>query len=98
MRNLCLPKTLLELAVMNTLETNVFRIENPGDFSAAYHVYRVRGLSAEQEDYFRNLNILTLKLRREMRSPVCPLTRVDGTYVAIREGDGEPRSQHMLVR
>jgi hypothetical protein len=83
---------------MNILETNAFQIVNPEDFSASYRLYRVRGLSSEQEDYFRNLSILTIKLRREMRSPVCSLTHDNEAHVAIREGDGEPRSPHSLVR
>jgi hypothetical protein len=83
---------------MSTLETNVFRIENANELSAPYRLHRVRGLSPEQEDYYRNLNILALKLRREMRSPVCAVQRNGETFVVLRESDAEPRAQHMLIR
>ncbi|HUJ10669.1 MAG TPA: hypothetical protein VL171_11640 [Verrucomicrobiae bacterium] len=83
---------------MNTLETNVYRIESLTDLSARYRLYRVRGLSPEQDEYYRNLNILVTQLARALRSPVSFIERDGSPWIAVREGDAEPAAQHMLVR
>jgi hypothetical protein len=83
---------------MNKLETNIYRIENLSTLSAKYQLHRVRGLSPEQEDYHRNLSILTTKLSRELLSPVVVLERDGSPFIVIRDGDKEPKSPQMLVR
>lgn len=83
---------------MNTLETNIYRVENLNELSAKYRLYRLRGLSADQDDYHRNLNILVTKLSRELRSPVGTLDQNGATCLVIRDGEVEPKSPQTLVR
>jgi hypothetical protein len=83
---------------MNALETNIYRIENLDELSAKYRLYRLKGLSPEQDDYHRNLNILVTGLSRTLLSPVASLQRNGATLVAIQDGDAEPKSPQLLVR
>lgn len=83
---------------MNKLETNIYRIENLSMLTTQYRLHRVRGLTPDQEDYHRNLGILTTKLSRELLSPVVFLERDGVPFVVIRDGDKEPSSPQMLVR
>ncbi|HEY5769898.1 MAG TPA: hypothetical protein VIS71_08635 [Terrimicrobium sp.] len=83
---------------MNTIEANVYRIENLPELSAQYRLYRVKGLSPEQEDYYRNLNNLTIRLSRELRSPVTFTHRDRLPWLVVREDGSAPAAQHQLVR
>ena len=83
---------------MNTLETNIYPIENLADVAAKYVLYRVRGLSPEQEEFHHNANILATRVSRQLLSPVAFLQRDGSAWLAIRQEDGEPKSPQGVVR
>ena len=79
---------MLEFRFVNT-ETNIFRITNLAELSAEYRLYRVKGLSEGQEDYYRNLTSLANKLSRQLHSPVTFLHRNGAAYLVINEDNHE---------
>ena len=81
---------------MNT-ETNIFRIANLAELSAEYRLYRIKGLSEGQEDYYRNLNTLVNRLSRQLRSPVTFLHRDEAAFLVIREDDHEVETEHPVI-
>jgi len=83
---------------MNTLETNIFSIGNLSELSSRYRLYRVRGLSKDQEDYHKNLNSLVTKCSRDLLSPVTAIERDGSPWLVVCEGDSEPKSPQMLIR
>jgi hypothetical protein len=83
---------------MTALETNVFPITNLAQLSAGYRLYRVRGLRAEQAEFFQNQQSLVRRLSYRLQSPVVVVTHDGEPHVAIREGDPEPPSPIPLVR
>lgn len=78
---------------MNT-ETNIFRITNLADLSAEYRLYRVKGLTEGQEDYYRNVNSLVNRLSRQLRSPVTFVQRDGVPYLVISEDKREVETEH----
>lgn len=82
---------------MNTTSTNVFGIEGIEQYSAKYRLYLIRGLTAENEDFHRNINALAQRVSRQLRAPVLPLLK-ERPFLVIREGADEPRQSHQLVR
>jgi hypothetical protein len=83
---------------MTALETNVFPITNLDELSAGYRLYRVRGLRAEQAEYFQNQQALVRRLSYRLHSPVTVVTFNAEPHVAVRDGDPEPPSPVPLVR
>lgn len=68
----------------NRTETNVFLIENLRDLQCNYHIYKVRGLSPDSEDYHKNTQYLVDQLsRRQGAQSPCHLYRIDeGCFIA----------------
>jgi hypothetical protein len=87
---------MLEFRFVNT-ETNIFRIANLAELSAEYRLYRVKGLSEGQEDYYRNLTSLANKLSRQLHSPVTFLHRDGAAYLVIREDAHEVEMEHPVI-
>lgn len=83
---------------MNALETNVYPITNLGQLSAGYRLYRIRGLRAEQGEYFQNQQALVRRLSYRLKSPVTIVTHDDEPHLAIRDDAPEPPSPVSLVR
>ncbi len=83
---------------MNALETNVFPITNLNQLSAGYRLYRVRGLRAEQSEFFQNQQGLVRRLSYRLKSPVTIVTRDGEPHLAIRDDAPEPPSPVSLVR
>jgi len=81
---------------MNT-ETNIFRIANLAELSAEYRLYRVKGLSEGQEDYYRNLNTLVNRLSRQLQSPVTFLHREGSAFLVIREDGHKVETEHPVI-
>ncbi len=81
---------------MNT-ETNIYRIVNLAELSSEYRLYRVKGLSEGQEDYYRNLNSLVNRLSRQLRSPVTFLHRDGTAFLVIREDGHEVETEQPVI-
>ncbi|MGO9115242.1 MAG: hypothetical protein ACLP9L_39015 [Thermoguttaceae bacterium] len=83
---------------MNALETNVFPITNLSQLSAGYRLYRIRGLRAEQGEFFQNQQALVRRMSYRLKSPVTIVTRDGEPHLAIRDDAPEPQSPVSLVR
>lgn len=82
---------------MNTTQTNIFPIEGLERYSAQYRLHRVRGLAPGDEDFFRNLNTLSNRLSRELRTPATALLREE-PFIVVRADAPSPASSYPLVR
>ncbi len=83
---------------MNDLETNIFPITNLRDLKSRYRLYRIRGLSAEQEEYDPNIQTLVRKLSYFMRTPVAVIHQNGEPHLVLQEDAPEPTSPYPLVR
>lgn len=83
---------------MNTTDTNIYRIQGLERYSAEYRLHRVRGLVPGDEDYFRNLQSLSNRLSRELRTPATFLLRGDDAFIVLRAGATPPKDAYQLVR
>ncbi len=83
---------------MSDIETNVFPISNLPELSSRYRLYRIRGLSSDQEEYEPNIQSLIRKLSYLLRSPVTVTNYKGEMHLAIQEGSAEPPSPYNLVR
>ena len=84
--------------MVDTLETNVFEITNLRDLRSKYRLYRIRGLSTEQDEYDSNRQILIKKLSYKLGTPATIIEKQDGPYLVLREDAPEPPSPFDLVR
>jgi hypothetical protein len=83
---------------MSELETNIFPIINLHDLKSQYRLYRVRGLSTDQEEYDPNTQTLVRKLSFAMLKPVAVILRDFDPYLALPIDAPEPHSPYPLVR
>ncbi|MFC1989424.1 hypothetical protein ACFLVW_02510 [Chloroflexota bacterium] len=83
---------------MSELETNVFQITNLDELKSQCRLYRVRGLSIDQDEYDPNIQTLVRKLSYSMRSPVAVIQRDNQPYLALPIDSPEPSSPYPLVR
>ncbi|MCI0456873.1 MAG: hypothetical protein L0Z62_07840 [Gemmataceae bacterium] len=83
---------------MTALETNVFPITNLKDLSAGYRLYRIRGLRAEQGEFFQNQQALIRRLSYRLHNPVTIVTIASEPHLAVRDDAPEPPSPVSLVR
>lgn len=80
------------------LETNIYPILNLEELSAQYRLYRIRGLRADQDEYYQNRQILTKRLSYALKSPVLTTSRGDDTYLIVRDGTGPLPPKYQLIR
>ena len=83
---------------MTALETNVFPITNLDKLSACYRLYSIRGLRAEQDEFFQNQQALIRRLSYRLKSPVTLVTVGGEPHVAVRDDAPQPPSPVSLVR
>lgn len=83
---------------MSYLETNVFPITNLQELKSEYRLYRIRGLSHDQEEYDPNVQTLIRKLSFLMRSPVTVITQIGEPHLVLPSDAEEPPSPYQLVR
>ena len=80
------------------VQTNVFPITNLGDLSSKYRLYRIRGLTPQDDHYYLNRQLLISRLSWRLANPVTVVER-DGTPYLVVRADGEnPPSPFELVR
>ncbi|OGO52539.1 MAG: hypothetical protein A2148_08580 [Chloroflexi bacterium RBG_16_68_14] len=83
---------------MSLLETNIFPITNLAELKSRYRLYRIRGLSADQEEYDPNIQTVIRKLSYSMRSPVAVTVQKGEPHLALQDDAPEPPSPYPLVR
>jgi hypothetical protein len=83
---------------MTALETNVFPITNLKELSAGYRLYHIRGLRAEQDEFFQNQQTLIRRMSYRLHSPVTIVSRDGEPHLAVRDDAPEPPSPVSLVR
>src|SRR5262249_10893344 len=93
-----IPEALLGGQSMTALETNVFPITNLKDLSAGYRLYQIRGLRAEQDEFFQNQQALIRRLSYRLHSPVTVIMLGGEPHLAVRDDTPEPPSPIPLVR
>jgi hypothetical protein len=83
---------------MSDIETNIFAITNLRELKSRYRMYRIRGLSADQDEYDPNIQTLIRKLSYAMRTPVSVIQQNGEPHLVVPEDALEPRSPYPLVR
>lgn len=71
---------------MTQIETNIYTIENLESLNCKYHIYHVRGLSPDSEDFYKNTQFLADKLGRITKSPCVVFRTEEGAFIAQLEG------------
>ena len=77
---------------MSQIETNVFEILNLAELESQYRRYRIRGLSSDQADFDRNVQIVIRVLSQRMKSPVTVIEDDGVPYLIVSVDSGEPPS------
>jgi hypothetical protein len=98
MPDVFIQKALLGERNMSNLETNIFPITNLSELKSRYRLYRIRGLSTDQEEYDPNIQTLIRKLSYSMRSPVAIIKESGEPHLVLQEDAPEPQSPYPLVR
>lgn len=83
---------------MAAIETNVFPITNLASLSSRYRIYRVKGLTPDQNEYYQNRQLLNRKLSYLLKKPVVVIDREGAPHVVVRDDAGEFPSPLELVR
>lgn len=83
---------------MNGLRMNIFPIENLDELSSEYRLYRIKGLRADQPEYFQNKQTLIKKLSYMLRSSVTVVEREGAPHLVLRVDSQEPPARYTLVR
>ena len=81
---------------MTNLETNIFPITNLAELSSEYKLYRIKGLSTSQEEYYQNRQIIIERLSYRLQNPVTVIER-DGTPHLVVLNTGVVPPQNMAV-
>ena len=77
---------------MGQIETNVFAILNLAELESQYRRYRIKGLTAGQVDYDRNVQVLIRDLSQRLKSPVTVTEDGGDLYLVVSVDSGEPPS------
>ena len=77
---------------MGQIETNVFAILNLAELESQYRRYRIKGLTAGQVDYDRNVQVLIRDLSQRLKSPVTVTEDGGDLYLIVSVDSGEPPS------
>jgi len=77
---------------MSVRETNLFPITNLSELSAAYRLYRIRGLRPEHPPHFQNRQALISRLSFRLRNPVTIIDRQGTPHLVVRDDGEEPPS------
>lgn len=78
---------------MTSLETNIFPITNLAELSSEYKLYRIKGLSKSQNEYYQNRQTIIEKLSYKLQNPVTIIER-DGVphLVVLNTGAVPPQN------
>ena len=83
---------------MPGIESNVFPITNLASLTSRYRLYRVRGLSPDQPEYYHNRQLLIRKLSYTLKKPVTVVDYEGGPHVVVRDDASAVPASLELVR
>lgn len=77
-------------------ETNIFRIANLSELSTRYRTYKVRGLSIESPDFYKNRHHIVGRLSRLLKQPVEMFEEEGDLFLGVPE-EAERLPDSMIV-
>jgi hypothetical protein len=98
MREVLVPRALLEGDAMPGIETNDFPINNLRALKSRYRLYHIRGLNRDSAEYYANRQHIIRKLSYGLQKPVTVIERGNDPFLVVSEDAREPQSPMMLVR
>lgn len=81
----------------SSLLTNLFPIKNAEELSCKYQLWKVSGLSVDNQEFEQNKVALRFKIRSDIKGPAEIIQEGDQLFVAIPEGYKEPESAYSLT-
>lgn len=82
---------------MSHLESNIFPITNLGELRSKYRLYKIRGLSPEQDEYDHNVQIIAQKLGYGFKKSVTVILKEGEPHLVLEDSAPEPTSPFDLV-
>ena len=74
-------------------ETNIFPITNLDQLTSQYRLYKIKGLNREQDDYFRNRQIIIRRLSYQLGSPITIVERAGSPHMVVKsDTEGVPET------
>jgi len=83
---------------MARIETNIFPITNLSDLTSKYLLYRIKGLSPFQSEYYQNIQHIKHNLSYQLKSPITVIEREGSPYLVVRDDVKNLPDQYPLVR
>lgn len=84
---------------MRFTETNTFSILNLRELSSDYRLYEIRGLHPDQDEYYRNLQVIVRRLSSELKNPVTVIERDSKAFLVVRaDANGVPNEMNVIRR
>lgn len=83
---------------MTSLETNIFPITNLTELSSEYKLYRIKGLSKSQDEYYQNCQIIIERLSYRLQNPVTIIERDDAPHLVVLNTGAVPPQNLAVVR
>lgn len=83
---------------MSMIEANIFAIENLDALKTEYVLYRIRGLTREDNEYFQNKDAITGKLSYDLRMPALVIERNGRPHLVLPADAPDPPQSLSLVR
>lgn len=83
---------------MSRLETNIYPVLNVAELKSKYRLYKIRGLSSDQDEYDHNRQIIVRKLSFKFQSPVEVIERDGQPYLVLRDDAPTAPESMPLVR
>ena len=83
---------------MSRIETNIFAIENLNALTTEYVLYRIRGLTRGDTEYFQNKDEITRKLSYDLREPALVIERDSHPHLVLPIAAPDPPPSLSLVR
>ena len=80
------------------LETNIFAIENLDALKTDYVLYRIRGLTRGDNEYFQNKDEIARKLSYDLQRPALVIERNGHPYLVLPADAPHPPQPFSLVR
>ena len=84
--------------MITKIQTNIFPINNLESLKSYYKLYSINGLNKEQEDYYKNCQLIINRISRKLHTPALVIERQNAPYLVLRDDSPEPQSPYVLVR
>ena len=83
---------------MGQVETNIFPLINLSELKTNYRLYKIKGLTPEQDEYYQNCQYIIRKLSFELLTPVTIIEQDRSPLLVVPTDAGDPPSPFTLVR